>query len=99
MVGSGPMPDPRPASRKALLGLLGIPLAMLMLLYLAVQGAQVEPPRGLDPAGWGSDHVGEPLPEFTTGDECLFCHRPKDGPGYAENRHVRSLRPVDEKGI
>src|SRR4051794_37076027 len=57
-------------------------------------GAQVERAGGRDPAGWGGDHVGRPLPEFTTGDECLFCHRPMDGPGYAENRHVQSLRPV-----
>lgn len=68
---------------------------------------EIEPRRDRDPApadapadaDRGGDHVGRPLPEFTAGDECLFCHRPANHPGYAENRHVRSLRPVDEGAL
>lgn len=48
--------------------------------------------RQLDPAAWGSDHVGRPLPEYATGDECLFCHRLDVGPGWASNRHGRTVR-------
>ena len=61
--------------------------------------AGAQPPRTLDPSAWGGDHVGRALPEFTSGDECLFCHRPDRGPGYAENDHCRSLRPADEGGL
>ncbi len=43
---------------------------------------------------WGSDHVGKPLPEFASGDECLFCHRNDVGPSWADNRHSRTLRAV-----
>jgi hypothetical protein len=54
-----------------------------------------EPPRGLDPASWGSDHVGKPVPEFVAGDECLFCHRNDVGPSWTENRHNRSVREIE----
>ena len=32
-----------------------------------------------DPAAWGSNHIGKPIPEYVHGDECLFCHRNKSG--------------------
>jgi hypothetical protein len=51
--------------------------------------------RPLDPAAWGADHVGKPVPEFTSGDECLFCHRADVGPGWGANRHGRTVRRVD----
>lgn len=46
------------------------------------------------PAAWGSDHVGKPLPEFASGDECLFCHRDV-GPGWPTNRHGQTVRTAD----
>jgi hypothetical protein len=49
----------------------------------------------LDPAGWGSDHVGKPLPEFATGDECLFCHRKDVGSEWAKNWHNVTIREAD----
>jgi hypothetical protein len=49
----------------------------------------------LDPAAWGSDHVGKPLPEFTSGDECLFCHRMDVGPTWGANRHGQTVRLAD----
>jgi hypothetical protein len=52
-------------------------------------------PKKLDPAGWGGDHVGKPLPEFVTGDECLFCHRMDVGPSWPKNRHNLTLRKPD----
>jgi hypothetical protein len=45
-----------------------------------------------DPAAWGSDHTGKPVPEFTHGDECLFCHRNDIGPGWQKNAHGLTLR-------
>ena len=53
-----------------------------------------EPPRKLDPAAWGADHVGQAFPEYITGDECLFCHR-RIGTSWGQNRHTQTLRPVD----
>jgi hypothetical protein len=51
-----------------------------------------QPPQQLDPAAWGGDHVGKPVPEFITGDECLFCHRNDVGPSWQRNRHNLTLR-------
>jgi hypothetical protein len=48
----------------------------------------------LDLAAWGSDHVGKPVPEFTSGDECLFCHRDV-GPGWPTNRHGQTVRTAN----
>ena len=57
-------------------------------------------PRRVDPAAWGADHVGKPLPTYITGDECLFCHR-KIGPAWGANRHQLTIRPAaaDEPAI
>jgi predicted CXXCH cytochrome family protein len=41
----------------------------------------------LDPAAWGDDHTNKPLPDFVTGDECLFCHRGNAGGGWHKNKH------------
>src|SRR4030095_14963269 len=54
-------------------------------------------PTRLDPGAGGSDRVAKPVPEYTTGDECLFCHREKVGPTWAANRHNLTIRPFDEK--
>jgi predicted CXXCH cytochrome family protein len=61
-------------------------------------GTQQKAPQAppLDPAAWGSDHVGGHVPEYLTGDECLFCHRLDIGPGFAGNRHNLTIRPIDE---
>jgi len=48
----------------------------------------------LDPAAWGSDHVGKPIPEFMSGDECLFCHRDV-GPRWPTNRHGLTIRSAN----
>ncbi len=57
-------------------------------------------PRRVDPAAWGTDHVGKPLPVYVTGDECLFCHR-KIGPAWGDNHHQLTIRPAtpDERAI
>jgi hypothetical protein len=53
-----------------------------------------QPSRTLDPAAWGSDHVGKPVPEYVDGNECLFCHRNDVGPTWSNNRHNRSVRDL-----
>jgi len=41
------------------------------------------------------DHVGAPLPEYMTGDECLFCHRNEVGTTWLDNSHAWTTRPAD----
>jgi hypothetical protein len=50
------------------------------------------PAGKLDPAAWGGDHVGKPVPEYLTGDDCLFCHRSDVGPSWSKNRHQTTIR-------
>src|SRR5437660_11496302 len=52
--------------------------------------------QNLDPAAWGTDHVGRPVPEFTSGDECLFCHRDV-GPAWPTNRHGQTIRQANRE--
>lgn len=33
-----------------------------------------------------------PLPDYITGDECLFCHRLETGKSWSANRHSRTIR-------
>jgi predicted CXXCH cytochrome family protein len=37
-----------------------------------------------------------PLPEYISGDECLFCHRFQTGETWPENRHNRTVRRPDD---
>src|SRR5262245_14084927 len=69
---------------------------MWIAAYLAstVQSLPAQQPKLLDPAAWGGDHVGKPVANFTSGDECLFCHRDV-GPGWPTNRHGQTIRMAD----
>lgn len=75
-------------SRRSWLMLIAL-LVVLAPLSLASFSAQ------RDPANWGSDHVGKPIPEYSTGDECLFCHRVEVGSSWLTNRHNRTMRDAD----
>jgi predicted CXXCH cytochrome family protein len=77
-------------------GLAGCSLAILTLFCLLRVGWSAEPKK-LDPAAWGGDHVGKPVPEFETANECLFCHRNDVGPAWSGNRHNQTIRSIDEK--
>jgi predicted CXXCH cytochrome family protein len=74
----------------------GIAVALGVLAIFAAHSQPSDEPKRLDPAVWGSDHVGKPVPEYTTGDECLFCHREKIGTGWGANRHNLTIRPADD---
>ncbi len=52
--------------------------------------------KQLDPAAWGGDHAGKPVPEYVHGDECLFCHRNDIGPGWQKNAHGVALRQAED---
>src|SRR5262245_23082454 len=72
----------------ALAALLGVAVASRLLV--------ADGPKRLDPAAWGGDHVGMPVPEYVTGDECLFCHREKVGRAWGANRHQLTIRAAGE---
>lgn len=67
-------------------------------LAFARPGDQQQSPaqKTVDPAAWGSNHVGKPVPEFIHGDECLFCHRNDIGPGWQKNSHGITLRQQED---
>jgi predicted CXXCH cytochrome family protein len=44
--------------------------------------------------GEPNDHIGKSLPDYVTGDECLFCHRNDIASGWKINTHQLTLRPL-----
>src|SRR4051794_7347286 len=72
-------------------------ICALALGAMASRLARSDEPKKLGPAAWGGDHVGKPVPEYPTGDECLFCHR-EVGKTWGENRHNLTVRPAAETG-
>jgi predicted CXXCH cytochrome family protein len=66
-----------------------------VLILLGHRSLSGQPPKKRDPAAWGGDHVGQPVPEYVTGDECLFCHRKDVGPTWGKNRHQLTLRAIE----
>jgi hypothetical protein len=74
--------------------IVAVLIAIVFVLYANRPGVVAQPPATLDPAAWGSDHVGKPVPEYVAGDECLFCHRNDVGPSWNDNRHNRSVREL-----
>lgn len=87
--------DPPISTRRAALA-AGLGLILAAAIIRPGPGRAQDRPRSLDPAAWGGDHVGRHVPEYLTGDECLFCHRLDIGPGFAGNRHNLTIRPIDE---
>lgn len=70
-------------------------LVIAACLTFAASQLPAQQPMRLDPAVWGGDHVGKPVPAFTSGDECLFCHRMDVGPRWSANRHGQTVRTAD----
>lgn len=64
-------------------------IAVLLTLSASAQ-------KKLDPAAWGSNHTGKPIPEYVHGDECLFCHRNDIGPGWQKNAHGITVRQRED---
>ena len=40
------------------------------------------------------DHAGQPVPNYVTGDECLFCHRVKVADTWQQNPHAPNGPPA-----
>lgn len=76
----------------AILGSLGAASLAAGILWAGPEPSSARPG---DRADWGSDHVASPVPEYATGDECLFCHRDRFGADWARNAHERTMRPAD----
>ena len=66
-----------------------IGIALYLALGLAAGFAQ----PALDPAAWGGNHAGQPVPEYIDGEQCLFCHRSEIGSTWQANRHAQTIRP------
>lgn len=79
----------------ALLGFVTINL-IFFFPHLITRGQQDE--KKLDPAAWGRNHVGQAVPEYITGDECLFCHRNTVGATWQRNAHGATIRLFSEAG-
>jgi predicted CXXCH cytochrome family protein len=60
----------------------------------STQGRAEQKP--LDPAAWGGNHVGKPVPEYVQGDECLFCHRNDIGSTWQKNAHGLAVRQRED---
>ncbi|MDG2383487.1 MAG: hypothetical protein P8N76_17580 [Pirellulaceae bacterium] len=61
----------------------------------SIRGVVADPSNeSTDLVAWGQDHLGQPMPEFMSGDECLFCHRDL-GARWGQNPHQLTLRAVD----
>lgn len=74
----------------SLIAVLCVPFALLERQNRSTTQAQ----EGGQPAvaqTWGSNHVGKPVPDYITGDECLFCHR-GIGSTWQDNRHQLTMR-------
>jgi hypothetical protein len=77
-------------------------LSLAAALFIAhafvprASGQEAAPPKPLDPAAWGGNHVGKPLPEFVHGDECLFCHRNTIGVTWQKNAHGVTVRQRED---
>jgi hypothetical protein len=60
------------------------------------QISSAQQPQQADPAAWGGNHVGKPVPEFVTGGECLFCHRNTVGVTWQKDRHGITVRQKED---
>ena len=68
-------------------------IGRLKLLTVIIAGFLLQTPvKQVDPAAWGGNHVGNPLPEYVHGDECLFCHRNTIGATWQQNSHGLTVR-------
>ena len=71
--------------------------ALLPLSISAISNQQSKPSQSThDPAAWGGNHIGKPIPEFVHGDECLFCHRNNIGITWQKNAHGVTLRQGED---
>jgi hypothetical protein len=88
----------RSVALATLLWALGLTISMLMAGPESTNSAGTgngQPPSDSKSAAEWGDHVDAPLPDYVTGEECLFCHRDDWGNRWAKNYHQRTMRPVE----
>jgi predicted CXXCH cytochrome family protein len=64
--------------------------------FVAGFASSVFSQQTVDPAAWGGNHVGKPIPEYVHGDECLFCHRNTIGVTWQKNAHGLAVRQGED---
>ncbi len=82
----------------AVIGLVAVSLLTVTGVSGVSSVSSAAPPDSkklLDPAAWGTDHVGQGLPEYMESGECLFCHRLGAGATWARNKHNRTIRDAE----
>ncbi len=83
-----------------LLTMLGVALLFAAQGRAASPAQENEPTQSAPaPAGAASgaapkNHVGQPVPDYMTGDQCLFCHRNVVGPTWEQEPHAWTIRPI-----
>lgn len=50
----------------------------------------------VDPAAWGADFAGQPIPQMPEGGQCLFCHREPVASRWAVDRHNTTVRSIHD---
>lgn len=73
---------------------ISVAVASPLVLFHALH-AHAAPEQ--DPAAWGSNHVGQPVPEYEDGNTCLFCHRTSIGPNWQTDKHATTIRALAEE--
>ena len=76
--------------------LVAVASAIGDLRPLVSEAIQDAPRQTVDPAAWGGNHAGKPIPEVVRGDECLFCHRNDIGTTWQKNAHGVTLRQRED---
>jgi hypothetical protein len=61
-----------------------------------LHAAAQQGPGAKDPAAWGRDFAGQPLPELVEGGQCLFCHREPVASKWSTDRHNKTMRVIEE---
>jgi predicted CXXCH cytochrome family protein len=69
---------------------------MRVVLVIIIASLLATQQTVLDPAAWGGNHVGKPIPEYVHGDECLFCHRNTIGVTWQKNAHGVAVRQRED---
>lgn len=57
-------------------------------------GAGAANPPAAPANGARPNHMGQPVPDYMTGDACLFCHRNVVGPTWEQEPHAWTIRPI-----
>ncbi len=65
--------------------------------FLSVAPSLSHAQQSLDPAVWGSNHVGRPVPDYIDSEQCLFRRSRAIGTSWLSNRHGRTTRVLERE--